>query len=54
MQIYEGASHTQIFSDGRTCFFIATINLAFEPSRCIIVDNDRVLEDDLSYNKLDP
>lgn len=33
------------------CFFIATINLAFEPSRCIIVDNDRVLEDDLSYNK---
>lgn len=36
------------------CFFIATINLAFEPSRCIIVDNDRVLEDDLSYNKLDP
>lgn len=32
------------------CFFIATINLAFEPSRCI-VDNDRVLEDDLSYNK---
>lgn len=32
------------------CFFIATINLAFEPSRCII-DNDRVLEDDLSYNK---
>lgn len=32
------------------CFFIATINLAFEPSRCI-VDNDRVLENDLSYNK---
>lgn len=33
------------------CFFIATINLAFEPSRCIIIYNDRVLEDDLSYNK---